>query len=189
MTRIPQALVLLPLLLGACLSYSRVPPQGRLAVEQEVWWTRMRTMCGKAFEGRVVEGNATDTAFVRNRLVMRVDDCRAGEMGIRFHVGPDHSRTWFVRRTAGGLNLRHRHLHEDGTEAAPTNYGGDTRTQGTAERQEFHADARTAEMLPAAARNVWTMEVAPGRAFGYALRREGTDRRFRVEFDLRRPVP
>jgi hypothetical protein len=185
---IRSLLIVIPLLLASCVSLAPVPREGMLAVEQEVWWMRMKALCGRAFEGRLVEGNASDTAFVNNRLVMRVDDCRDDEMGIRFHVGPDHSRTWFVRRTEGGLNLRHRHLHEDGTEGAPTNYGGDTRVQGTAGRQEFHADAATARMLPAAARNVWTMEVAPGRAFGYALRREGTDRRFRVEFDLRRPV-
>jgi hypothetical protein len=35
---------------------------------------------------------------------------------------------------------------------------------------------------------VWTVEVHPGEAFVYALRREGTDRRFRMRFDLTRPV-
>jgi hypothetical protein len=159
-----------------------------LSTQQEVWWMRMKALCGRSFEGRLVEGNASDTAFQRNRIVMRVNDCREREMGISLHVGADHSRTWFVRRTADGLNLRHRHLHEDGTEAAPTNYGGDTRGTGTAQRQDFYADASTARMLPAAASNVWTMEVVPGRGFAYALRREGTDRRFRVEFDLSRPA-
>ncbi len=176
------------LALGACVSFTPVPREGMLAVQQEAWWMRVRALCGKSFEGRLVEGNATDSAFERNRLVMRVDDCRPEEIGIRLHVGTDHSRTWFIRRTADGLHLRHRHLHEDGTEGQPTGYGGGTRGPGTAERQEFYADTATARMLPAAARNVWTMEAAPGRVFGYALRREGTDRRFRVEFDLRSPL-
>ena len=35
---------------------------------------------------------------------------------------------------------------------------------------------------------IWTVEIIPGDRFTYALRREGTDRRFRVEFDLRNPV-
>ena len=43
-------------------------------------------------------------------------------------------------------------------------------------------------LIPAAATNVWTVEVVPDRTFVYALRREGTDRRFRIEFDLTRPV-
>ena len=69
-----------------------------------------------------------------------------------------------------------------------TQYGGDTRDAGAAARQEFHADAHTASLIPAARTNVWTVEVEPGARFAYALRREGTDRRFRVEFDLRRPL-
>jgi hypothetical protein len=174
------------LAIGACAS---VPREGMLAVQQEAWWTRVRALCGKSFEGRLVEGNATDTAFQRGPVVMRVDDCRPEVIAIRLHVGADHSRTWFIRRTMEGLQLKHRHLHEDGTEAQPTGYGGDTRGPGTAGRQEFYADSATARMLPAAARNVWTMEAEPGRAFAYALRREGTDRRFRIEFDLRRPLP
>lgn len=50
-------------------------------------------------------------------------------------------------------------------------------------------DAHTAQLIPAASTNVWTVEVVPGERFAYALRREGTDRRFRVEFDLTRTVP
>lgn len=42
---------------------------------------------------------------------------------------------------------------------------------------------------PEASTNVWTVEVVPGNLFAYALRREDTDRRFRVEFDLSQPVP
>jgi hypothetical protein len=54
---------------------------------------------------------------------------------------------------------------------------------------EFPADSFTAALLPPARTNVWTIEVDPDRRrFVYALRREGTERRFRVEFDLGRPV-
>jgi hypothetical protein len=59
---------------------------------------------------------------------------------------------------------------------------------GTSARQEFAADAHTAALIPAAATNVWSIEVAPGSSFTYGLRREGTDRRFFVTFDLSRPV-
>jgi hypothetical protein len=34
---------------------------------------------------------------------------------------------------------------------------------------------------------VWTVEITATH-FVYQLRREGTDRRFRVEFDLTRPI-
>ena len=93
-----------------------------------------------------------------------------------------------LTRTDQGLRLKHDHRHEDGTEDAVTQYGGDTRDAGSRTTQEFHADAHTAELIPAASTNVWTMEVVPGDRFAYALRREGTDRRFRVEFDLGRTV-
>jgi len=180
--------VIAPLALGACISLAPVERPGALATQQEAWWTRVRALCGRSFEGRLVEGNASDSTFERSRLVMRVQECRENDLRIRLDVGDDHSRNWIVSRMPGGLDLLHRHLHEDGTEGSPSGYGGETRTPGTAIRQEFYADTTTARMLPAAARNVWTMEVAPGRAFAYALRREGTDRRFRVEFDLRRPM-
>ena len=55
---------------------------------------------------------------------------------------------------------------------------------GTATSQAFPADAFTAELVPAAATNTWTVELVPGELFAYQLRRAGTDRRFRVEFDL-----
>jgi hypothetical protein len=59
-------------------------------------------------------------------------------------------------------------------------------------RIPFHvgADRSRTWLIPPARTNVWTIEVDPqGRRFAYALRREGTDRRFRVGFDLSRAVP
>ncbi|HYH81074.1 MAG TPA: hypothetical protein VEX86_14830, partial [Longimicrobium sp.] len=144
--------------------------------------------CGRAFEGRVTTTDEADRAFAASRLVMHVRSCRDDEIRIPFHVGEDRSRTWVISRTASGLRLKHDHRHADGSEDAVTQYGGDTRSAGSATRQEFHADAHTAALIPAAAVNVWTVEVIPGERFAYALRREGTDRRFRVEFDLTRPV-
>lgn len=107
---------------------------------------------------------------------------------IPFHVADDRSRTWILTRTRSGLRLKHDHRHRDGSEDDLTQYGGDARSPGTATSQEFHADAHTVNLLPEAVTNVWTIEIQPGRTFAYALRREGTDRRFRVEFDLTRPI-
>jgi hypothetical protein len=85
--------------------------------------------------------------------------------------------------------LKHDHRHEDGKPAEQTLYGGETRIAGEPTVQEFPADTYTAELIPEAATNVWTIEVVPGDVFVYALRREGTNRRYRIEFDLTRPVP
>ncbi|HYR09259.1 MAG TPA: hypothetical protein VEQ60_15855 [Longimicrobium sp.] len=156
--------------------------------EQDAFWASLQRLCGQAYEGTLVQGSAADSSFRGATLTMHVRRCTPGEVRIPFHVGGNRSRTWIVTRTEGGLRLKHDHRHEDGSEDAVTQYGGDTRDAGTASRQEFYADAHTASLIPAAVTNVWTMEVIPGERFAYALRREGTDRRFRVEFDLTRPV-
>jgi hypothetical protein len=145
-------------------------------------------ICDQAFEGKLVQGAESDSAFSSSRLVMHVRECGDAEIRIPFHVGDDRSRTWVLTRTAEGLRLKHDHRHKDGTPEEITQYGGDTAQPGTAEWQEFPADAHTASLIPAASTNVWTIEVIPDTTFAYALRREGTDRRFRVEFDLTRPV-
>jgi hypothetical protein len=155
---------------------------------QQAFWSAIDALCGQAFAGTVVEAPAGDTTFAERELVMHVRSCRETELRIPFHVGADRSRTWILSRTDTGLRLKHDHRHEDGSEDPVTQYGGDTEGPGEADRQEFAADSVTAELIPAAVTNVWTIEVEPGRRFVYALRREGTDRRFRIEFDLTRPV-
>ena len=158
------------------------------AASHDAFWARLQALCGTAYRGRLTEGNASDSTFRRAALVMHVRACSPTEIRIPFHADADRSRTWVLTRTATGLRLKHDHRHADGSEDAVTQYGGDTRDAGAAARQEFHADAHTAALIPAARANVWTVEVVPGERFAYALRREGTDRRFRVEFDLRAPV-
>jgi hypothetical protein len=154
------------------------------------FWTALHALCGKAFEGRVVEGTEpSDEAFRKERLVMHVRTCGPAEVRIPFHAGANRSRTWVITPTETGLRLKHDHRHEDGSADRVTQYGGDTRAGGGTLRREFFADAHTAALIPAAAENVWTLELQPGRTFAYALRREKQGRRFRVEFDLTREVP
>ena len=182
--RHPLLTAVLLLALSACISLSPTPTAGTLAVQQEVWWTRMRALCGNRYPGRLVEGT-----LPRSGLAMRVAECGEAEMAIHFDIGADRSRTWRVTRRADGLQLTHEHREADGTAGNPTGYGGATRTAGSAGRQDFFADEHTASILPAAARNVWTLELDPGRALGYSLGRDGSTRRTRVEFDLRAPTP
>lgn len=155
---------------------------------QLAFWEELQELCGLAFEGRVVESVPPDESFEGQRLVMHVRTCDVAEIRVPFHVGEDRSRTWVITPTATGLRLKHDHRHEDGSEDEVTQYGGDTPGRGEATAQEFHADAYTAELIAAAATNVWTIELHPDSVFVYALRREGSDRRFRAEFDLTRPV-
>jgi hypothetical protein len=153
--------------------------------------------CGKAFAGQVVEDNPASTGpdpFAGKPLVMHVRGCEdpAHELRIPFHVGDDHSRTWVLSRTETGLHLKHDHRHADGSPDAITLYGGDSKRPGTAQRQEFPVDTdsvamfREADML-ASTHNTWAMEIDPDRQFVYELTRPD-GRRFRVVFDLARPV-
>jgi hypothetical protein len=165
-------------------------PTSRAAVQpQEAFWASLRELCGRAFAGTVVEDVGGDGSFTDQPLVMHVRQCSERELRIPLHVGEDRSRTWVLTRTAEGLRLKHDHRHEDGTEERVTQYGGDTRDPGTSWEQSFPADAHTAELLPAAATNVWTIGVRPGERFTYCLRRDVHNRRFRAEFDLSQPVP
>jgi hypothetical protein len=163
-------------------------PAASLSPSQAEFWTRLQALCGRAFSGTLTEGAASDSLFRRGPLVMHARSCSDDEIRIALHVGQDRSRTWVLTRTATGLRLKHDHRHKDGSEDAVTQYGGDTRDAGYAGKQEFPADSHTASLIPAARTNVWTIEVVPGRSFAYALRREGTDRRVRLEFDLGRTV-
>lgn len=173
----------LALLYPFAVSAASLPP------EQEAFWSALRGLCGQAFAGKVVEStSATDAAFAGQTLVMHVRACGENEIRIPFHVGANRSRTWVITRTATGLRLKHDHRHEDGSEDKVTQYGGDTAAAGTVNRQDFPADAYTAELIPAARTNVWSFLLSPGKTFSYRLVREAEGRRFRVEFDLTQPV-
>jgi hypothetical protein len=158
---------------------------------QDRFFANLGALCGKAFEGRVVSTEKQDDDMRGQRLVMHVRNCSAQEIRIPFHVGSDRSRTWVITRTPAGLRLKHDHRHEDGSEDELSRYGGDTRSAGTAERQEFPADEFSRQLfrhegITASVDNVWAFEARPGRLFAYELRRP--QRFFRVEFDLARPV-
>lgn len=182
----PGAALLALMIGGAC---ARGGAEGADALPRsapDAFLAGLRAHCGKAYEGRLVDPQPADTAIARQRLVMHVRGC-GDTVRIPFHVGEDRSRTWVLTRTAGGVRLKHDHRHADGTEDAITQYGGDSRPGGTASAMDFAADSFTAALIPAARTNVWTVELTPTR-FTYQLRREGTERRFRAEFDLTRPV-
>lgn len=167
------------LLLGAC---GGQPPEA--ASPQEEFLGHLEALCDRAFAG---EATLTSGAGFEGRMVMHVRRCEPGEIQIPLHVGENRSRTWIVTRTADGLRLKHDHRVEDGSDDPVTQYGGDTDGEGTATSQSFPADAYTAELLPEAATNVWTMTVEPGVRLTYHLTRDGEPRATFV-FDLAEEV-
>lgn len=155
----------------------------------DVFWNELSKLCGKAFSGSVAAAPADDTTFKDKTLVMHVRSCEDGRIRIPFFVGDDRSRTWVLTKQGDRILLKHDHRHKDGTPDKITMYGGQASNTGSAARQVFPADQETAELLPAAAGNIWWIELAPGEYFTYNLRRIGTDRYFSVRFDLNRAVP
>ena len=153
----------------------------------DLFMDNLRQICGQAFAGELVDYNDSDVDLLGEEMVMHVRECSKDEVRIPFFVGEDRSRTWVFTRTTDGLRLKHDHRHEDGSEDEITQYGGDA-SGDSATKQSFPADAWTKELIPYAAENTWTVVIHPGETFSYRLRRAGTDRRFRVDFDLSEPV-
>lgn len=175
---------------------------------QDQFWARLMAHCGMAYAGRLTSNESADADMAGRPMVMHVRECSEREIRIPFHVGPatsggdwDRSRTWVLTRTDTGLRLKHDHRHADGSEDAVTQYGGDTVSGGTADRQAFVVDGESISMfrqqgLDRSVTNVWEMEISDTGSssprFAYVLRRSGEHARFfRVEFDLtgRVPVP
>lgn len=176
-------------LLAACTHTTT--PTSAPSSPQDAFLANLKTLCGKAFEGKVVSTDKADEGFAKEKLVMHVRECTDGGVRVPFHVGQDRSRTWVVTRTPTGLRLKHDHRHKDGSEDKVTQYGGDTANEGTATRQEFPVDAFSIAMferenLKVSVTNIWAVEVRPGAIYAYELRR--ANRFFRVEFDLTREV-
>ena len=157
---------------------------------KDAFFAELATHCGKGYAGKLVSSDEVDADMADTPMQMKVGPCTDTELRIPFHVGENHSRTWVITRTEPGLRLKHRHGHEDGTEDAVSQYGGDTANLGSASRQEFPVDQYSIDLfkkegLTASVTNIWAVEITPD-LYAYELRRE--NRHFRVEFDLTTPV-
>jgi hypothetical protein len=149
----------------------------------DVFWENLSAQCGKAFIGEVLEAPEDDD-FRDHELVMHVLSCDDEVINIPFFVGDDRSRTWVLTRMGDRIQLKHDHRHEDGTEDEVTMYGGISTSTGLSALQTFPADQETAELIPAAASNIWWIEVEGGEYYTYNLRRMGTDRYFSIRFSF-----
>lgn len=153
------------------------------------WWQRLQSLCGNAYEGRLIRAPDGDGTFRDKRVLMHVRDCSPERVRVPLVIDDDRSRTWVFTRTAAGIELKHDHRHEDGTSDAVTMYGGTTSNAGSADTQMFPADDETrATIAGSGQRSVWLVEIHPGERFTYAANRVGTERGFQVDFDLTRPV-
>lgn len=184
------------LFLASCATSTGSPTAVDPAVTPaDEFYQSIAALCGQSFAGKIVANTPASTTpdpFAGKALVMHVRDCNDNELRIPFHVGDDHSRTWVITRRTDGLRLKHDHRHADGSPDAVTLYGGQTYEAGTAQRQEFPADAESIALfrtqgMQASLTNTWALEIVPGGKFVYELSRPN-GRLFQVEFDLARAV-
>lgn len=152
----------------------------------EIFWEELKSHCGKSYEGKVLNAPENDQ-FRDHRLLMHVRACEDGKIRIPFFVGEDRSRTWVLTWKEGTIELKHDHRLEDGSDDEVTMYGGTASNTGLETIQVFPADPFTADLIPAAATNVWWITLDK-ETFTYNLKRIGTDRVFTVAFDLNNTV-
>lgn len=141
------------------------------------FFANLRDLCGARFEGAKTFPADTTDAFHGQLLVAEVASCSDSVMRVPFIVGKDRSRTWVFRRGANTLQLQHDHRLKDGAPDPVNLYGGMATATGSARSQSFPADAHTAELIPAAVTNVWTVSLsADGQRLTYHLERDGRPR-------------
>jgi hypothetical protein len=155
-------------------------PQLTFAAEttpQDEFFNNISELCGARYEGESVFPEDPGDAFRDQLLVAEIETCDDKVIRIPFHVGEDNSRTWVLTRTPDGLELKHDHRHEDGTADEVSMYGGTSKSPGTALSQSFPADAYTAELIPDAATNEWSLTLSADAAeMTYYLERHGKPR-------------
>lgn len=154
--------------------------------ETNAFWSSLQALCGNAYEG-TLELPENDEDFGGKRLVMHVRSCEDNVIKIPFFVGDDKSRTWVLTFENDRIELKHDHRHEDGSEDEITMYGGTTTNSGQANIQLFPADQHTKMLIPVASTNTWWITIDDSK-YTYNLRRLGTDRVFRVSFDLTKTI-
>lgn len=144
---------------------------------QDEFFAAIGDLCHSRFEGLSVFPEDPGESFRDKTLIAHIASCSEDEIRIPFAVGNDTSRTWILRKTADGLELKHDHRHEDGTPDEITMYGGTAQTPGTSISQAFPADAHTAKLIPEAATNEWILSLENGaKTLVYYLERHGEPR-------------
>ncbi|MBT8142036.1 MAG: hypothetical protein KJO88_06690 [Gammaproteobacteria bacterium] len=140
----------------------------------------MSNNCGKTFSGYSSFPDDPEDSFHGKLLVAHIETCLDNEIIVPFKVGDNTSRTWIFTRTSEHVQLKHQHLHKDGTPDEISNYGGNADSGDSALVQaashtelsqislSFPADDYTRKLLPEAATNVWNITLLSNPENGYA---------------------
>lgn len=177
-------------ILSACSSEPKGP--------QDIFFDKLLSHCGQSYGGKLVSDDRLDKAMAGKAMAINFTACTDTQVRIPFHIerSPgewDRSRTWVITRTENGLRLKHDHRHEDGSADKVTQYGGDTPDAGTGDFQSFPADQESKDMfsknsLTTSSTNIWSIAITDGENAQYSYQMERINRKFRVEFDLSKPI-
>ena len=159
------------------------------SAEQNEFWKSLRALCGNAYGGKIIETAPYAKESLGRREVIHVRECADDAVRIMYQPYLGRARTWVISQNAQGLRFRHHDRWVDMGDSGVTEYGGSTRSRGTATRQEFPADEETGARFAEIKALTWIVEITPGRTFAYTVRRKGASGSFRVEFDLSKPNP
>lgn len=150
-----------------------------LPPEQQEFWANLEAHCGNAYSGHaeiIREGDARrDSLYAGYEMVAHFRQCFDDELRMPGHIGDDRSRTWILTRVNGGLDLRHDHREEDGSDSEGTMYGASTANAGTPFRQEF--------VRANGSSGYWVLEMVPDERFSYG-NHSGDEWLVRFDFDL-----
>lgn len=180
--------LILAVLITSCNSNSDQKPsesENVVSVSSEsAFFQSLAERCGDVYYGNSVYPDDPNHELYGAELKMTIESCTENEIRIPFQVNEDRSRTWILTLSDEGLLFKHDHRYEDGTPHDLTNYGGWAANGGSPTKMSFPADSETAEMLPEAATNVWTMELdLENNQFTYFLERHSQPR-YRAAFSL-----
>ena len=173
------ALLALTLLLTACqksvtTELESVKPNNNVTTQQlketgleESFWYALSQQCTHIFTGQSSFPDNPEDSFYGKTLIADFAHCTDTEIRVPFGVGENKSRTWiFSKLDNGKIQLKHQHLHDDGSVDEVSNYGGIStggeiviNEQSKTIHVHFPADDFTKKLLPEASTNVWTIEL------------------------------
>jgi len=170
-SRIAKLTLALPLLSAPFMAQAGPAP------EQQSFYAALLAQCDQRYVGESTFPEDPGDDWRGKQLVVTFERCDEEEIRMPLAVGDDRSRTWVLRPVEGGLELKHDHRHEDGTPHEVTQYGGTTINSGSPSVQTFPADSFTAEMIPEAETNVWSISLSEnGALMTYYLERHAAPR-------------
>jgi len=157
----------------------------------DLFFDQLAEHCGNAYPGSLTqEPEGDDMLTGTEMLIVHFRECDENELKAPFHIELedenywDRSRTWIFTRHRDGLEIRHDHRKEDGSDDDVTMYGGYSVGEGNPMRQEFESVERTEET---GIFRGWRIEIVPGDRYTYGTIR-GDEWSWRVDFDLTEPL-